>query len=151
MRSEGYGSWCVCVSMAIVALQATGRFMSDTSGFRTMRSWTLKRQFSRNDCMQEIWCENEEIKPIHAVYTTRWTYLLALRQNQKNFNSQISLKQLPSKVRTLFASLWLKSSPLAHAHVPAQLRPCVSCVTLYIFGVSLSEPHTCRKAYAVTV
>ena len=68
-----------CLSMAILAVQATGWLISDTSGFRTMRSWKLKRQFSRNDCIQEIWRENKRIKPIHTannVYTTRWTFLL---------------------------------------------------------------------------
>ena len=115
MRSEGYCSWfvCVCVclsvclSTAVMALQAMRQLMSDTNGFITMRSWRL---FSRNDCVRGIWCENKRIKPIHAannICTTIWTYLLALRQNQKNFNSQISLKLLPSKVRTLFAHLQL--------------------------------------------
>ena len=36
MCSEGYSTWFVCVyvSTAILALQAMGRLMSDTSGFR---------------------------------------------------------------------------------------------------------------------
>ena len=59
--------------------------MSDTSGFRTTISWKRKWRFSRNDCIQEIWREDKRIRHIHAannVYTTRWTYLLALRHRK---------------------------------------------------------------------
>ena len=51
-----------------------GRLMSDTSGFRTMKSWKIKRWFSWNDCVQEIWRENKRIKCIYAannIYSTR--------------------------------------------------------------------------------
>ena len=109
MHSKGYCSWfvcvcvcacacacvCVCLSTAILALQAKRQLMSNTSRFTTMRCWKIKRQFSRNNCIPEIWHENKWIKPIHTasnVYTTRWTYLLAV---QKSFNWQISLKVLP--------------------------------------------------------
>ena len=118
MRSKGYGSWlvCVCLSVSVHGYSGTtGWHMSDTSGFRTMRSWKIKRRFSTNDCIHEIWHENKRIKPIHTsnnVYTTtcRWMYLLVLRQNQKSFNS---LKPLHLKVTTLFARLsafWLLQS-----------------------------------------
>ena len=84
MRSEGYGTLCVCVSTAIIALQATRWLVSNTSGFRTTRSGKLKKgNFPEKTCVQEIWRENNGTKHIHAatctnVYTTRWTYLLAL-------------------------------------------------------------------------
>ena len=73
---------CVCLSVCVclfvrlftanLALQAMERLMSDTSGFRKL---------SRNNCVQEIRGENKRVKPIHTgnVYTTRWTYQLALR------------------------------------------------------------------------
>ena len=53
----------VCLSTAILAVQAMVRPMSNTSGFRTTRVWKLKRRFSRNDCIQEILHENKPILP----------------------------------------------------------------------------------------
>ena len=49
----------VCLSTRILALQATRRPISDTSGFRTMRAWNVKWRFSWNDCVREICLENK--------------------------------------------------------------------------------------------
>ena len=49
----------VCVSTLILALQATRRPISDTSGFRTTRAWKIKGRFSWNDCIREICRENK--------------------------------------------------------------------------------------------
>ena len=43
----------VCVSMLILALQATRRPISDTSGVRTTGAWKIKGRFSSNDCVRE--------------------------------------------------------------------------------------------------
>ena len=59
---------CVCVhgysdtTGYRAAYERYRRLMSDTSGFVT-RSWKLRRQFSRNNYVQEI-----RYEPIHAVY-----------------------------------------------------------------------------------
>ena len=52
-------SICVCLSTLILALQATRRPISNTSGFRTTQAWKLKRRFSLNDCVQEICPDNK--------------------------------------------------------------------------------------------
>ena len=59
MRSEGYSTWSVRLSTLILALQAMRRPMSDTSGFRATKAWKLKRWFSSNECVPEIWRENK--------------------------------------------------------------------------------------------
>ena len=55
-------------------------------------------------------CVCVSVMSLHAakgIYTTRWTYRLALRNNQKIFKIQISLKSFLSEVRMLVAHLWL--------------------------------------------
>ena len=53
MRSEGYSSWLwVRVSRLILALHATRRPITDTSGFRTTRAWNVNGRFSWNDCVR---------------------------------------------------------------------------------------------------
>ena len=62
-HSEGYDTWSVCVSVclstAILALQATRRPMSNTNVFRTTQTWKIKGRFSWNDCVREICRENK--------------------------------------------------------------------------------------------
>ena len=69
MRSEGYGTWsvCVCLSAAILELQGSRWPMSDTVGFRTTQAWKIKRRFSSNDCVQEICRENKRKKPVCTI------------------------------------------------------------------------------------
>ena len=54
---------CVCLSMAILALQAMGQLMNNTSGFRTTRS-----DFPEMTAFRRY---GEGIKPADNVYTTK--------------------------------------------------------------------------------
>ena len=69
MRSEGYSSRSVCVSVCvsplILALQATRWPMSDTNGFKTTRTWKNIRRFSWNDGVREICREKSEKANMH--------------------------------------------------------------------------------------
>ena len=70
-HSEGYGSWFVCVSvclsMAILALQAAGRLMNNTSSLRTTRYWETKWRFS--------WKADMAWKRGNKTYTHCWQCL----------------------------------------------------------------------------
>ena len=60
----------VCVSTLILALQATRRPISDTSGFRTTRAWKINGQFSWSDCVRERetgWSRTELRGPTHQL------------------------------------------------------------------------------------
>ena len=71
MRSEGYGTWSVCLSVClsarVLALQATRWPMSGTNGLWTARRWILTWWFSWNGCVPEIWRENNEKANVRSI------------------------------------------------------------------------------------
>ena len=65
----------VCVCTLILALQATRRPISGTSGFKTTRVWKIKGRFSWNDCVREICREKYNRTGLTATRSARSVYL----------------------------------------------------------------------------
>ena len=108
MRSEGYGTWSVCLSVhlsaRILALRATGRPMSGTNRLWTMRRLILKWPFSWNDCVPETWLENKW-KSQRVVDRTR-----AL--SGRLYSAHVSCQFLAGACAMLYdpqASLWINT------------------------------------------
>ena len=63
---------CVCVSESNLALQATRRLMSDTSGFRTTKQEVIKRRLSEMTAVKRYGVKKAK-KPICGLLFPRTT------------------------------------------------------------------------------
>ena len=117
-----------CLSTAILALQAMGWLMIDTSGFRTMRSWKIKWWFSWNYCVQEMWHKNEGINLYMLLTTfiqlngrTYWLYAKIRRFSTYQFLQNRFLPKL-ELFSLIFSFLALQlthmRSPGVHVTIP---------------------------------
>ena len=67
MRSEGYGTWCVCVCVSVrssVFSDYTQRHNETAIPTDSSLNWLhfLKRRFSYNYCVQKLWREKQAKK-----------------------------------------------------------------------------------------
>ena len=80
MRSEGYWSWfvcvCVCVSVCLSVFPLLFWLWGSLWAIQVASKQQDVENYKDDFSVQEIWRGNKRIKPIHAVYTTRWTYWL---------------------------------------------------------------------------
>ena len=61
--------------------------------------------YSRQLLLRSTVSDERECVCVQSLHAAKGVYMVVLRQNQKIFNLQISLKPLLLKVRTLFAHL----------------------------------------------